>query len=278
MVTNAAAFECVRDLVLRRASIVLEADKDYLLRARLEPVAREEGLGGFEELVTELQHGASEHLQARVVDAMATHETRFFREPPMFQALSEHVLPALFEARRTSRQLRIWSAGCSTGQEPYSVAMTVCDHRPSDGAWDISILATDLSEQAVDRVKSAAYRAAEVDRGMPDRYRQKYLTKEGDEWIVGRELRTMIAARTLNLASPWPALPTMDVVLLRNVLLYLSSSTKRIILQRLCSTLAPDGYLFLGSSESSGHLDPRWEPMRQGGVVYYRPRSKELRK
>lgn len=272
MVT-ATAFECVRDLVLRRAAIVLDSDKDYLLRARLEPVAREEGLGGFEELVALLQHGASERLEARVVDAMATHETRFFREPPMFQALTEHVLPTLFAARQTGRQLRIWSAGCSTGQEPYSVAMTLGEHRPADGAWDISILATDLSEQAVDRVKSASYRQAEVDRGMPDRYRQKYLTREGDQWIVGRELRSMVTARTLNLAAPWPALPTMDIVLLRNVLMYLSSSTKRIILQRLCSTLAPDGYLFLGSSESSAHLDPRWEPMRLGGVVYYRPRK-----
>jgi chemotaxis protein methyltransferase CheR len=275
-VVTAAAFACVRDLVLRRASIVLESDKDYLLRARLEPVAREEGLGGFEELVALLQHGASERLEARVVDAMATHETRFFREPPMFQALSEHVLPALFAARQTNRQLRIWSAGCSTGQEPYSVAMAISDHRP-EGAWDISIFATDLSEQAVERVKSASYRQAEVDRGMPDRYRQKYLTKEGDQWIVGSELRSMVTARTLNLAAPWPALPTMDIVLLRNVLMYLSSSTKRIILQRLCSTLAPDGYLFLGSSESSAHLDPRWEPMRLGGVVYYRPRFKEPR-
>jgi chemotaxis protein methyltransferase CheR len=276
-VVSAAAFQCVRDLVLRRASIVLESDKDYLLRARLEPVAREEGLGGFEELVTVLQQGASERLEARVVDAMATHETRFFREPPMFQALSEHMLPKLFEARRTGRQLRIWSAGCSTGQEPYSVAMAVSEHRPDGGNWDISILATDLSEQAVDRVKSATYRQAEVDRGMPERYRQKYLTKEGDQWIVGTELRSMVTARTLNLAAPWPALPTMDIVLLRNVLMYLSSSTKRIILKRLSATLASDGYLFLGSSESSGHLDPGWEPMRLDGVVYYRPRSKELR-
>src|SRR5690348_15065105 len=131
MVTSPAAFEWVRDLVLRRASIVLEADKEYLLRARLEPLAREEGLNGFEELVARLQDGASEGLTARVVDAMATHETRFFREPPVFEALAEHVLPSLFEARQSSRQLRFWSAGCSTGQEPYSVAMAIHDNLPA---------------------------------------------------------------------------------------------------------------------------------------------------
>ena len=276
MVTSLGAFELVRDLVLRRASIVLDADKDYLLRARLEPLAREEGLSGFEELIVRLRSGASEQLEALVVDAMATHETKFFREPPTFQALADGVLPALFAARRATRQLRIWSAGCSTGQEPYSVAMTVRENLPEGDRWDVSILATDLSERAVQRVQTGAYRSVEVDRGMPEMYRKKYFTKEGEQWVVADELRTMVTGRPMNLAKPWPAMPMMDVVLLRNVLMYLSSSTRRTILRRLCSTLAPDGYLFLGSSESSGQLDAGWEPMRKDRVVYYRPRSKEL--
>lgn len=276
MVTSAPEFELVRDLVLRRSAIVLERDKDYLLRARLEPLAREEGLSGFEELILRLRCGASEQLQARVVEAMATNETRFFREPPVFEALAEHVLPALFEARRVARQLRIWSAGCSTGQEPYSIAITVLEQLPERGDWDISILATDLSGPAVERVKLGAYRTAELNRGMPDNYRDKYLVKTGEEWVVASELRAMVTARPLNLADAWPSIPTMDVVFLRNVLLYLASGTRRSILRQLCSALAPDGYLFLGSSESSGHLDARWEPLRFGKVVYYRPRSKEL--
>jgi chemotaxis protein methyltransferase CheR len=275
-VTTPGAFDLVRELVLRRAAIVLDADKDYLLRPRLEPLAREEGLSSFEELIARLENGASEQLKTRVVEAMATHETRFFREPPLFEALSNHVLPALFEARRTSQKIRIWSAGCSTGQEPYSVAMTVRESLPQGSAWDISILATDLSEQAVERVKLGSYRSAELNRGMPDAYRDKYLAKAGDEWAVAPELRTMVAARPMNLAATWPSIPTMDIVLLRNVLMYLSTSTRRSILRKLCATVAPDGYLFLGSSESSGHLDARWEPMQQGRVVYYRPRSKEL--
>ena len=278
MVTSHLAFDLVRDLVLRRASIVLEADKDYLLRARLEPLAREEGLEGYEELIARLECGASEHLKVRVVEAMATHETRFFREPPVFEALAHEVLPALFEARKQSRQLRIWSAGCSTGQEPYSVAMTVRDNLPPGGSWDVSILATDLSEQAVERVKAASYRSAELDRGMTDAFRNKYMRQAGDEWVVAKELQAMVTARPMNLATTWPALPTMDIVLLRNVLMYLSSDTRRSILRKLCSMVAPDGYLFLGSSESSGHLDAHWEPMRKGRVVYYRPCPKELPK
>jgi chemotaxis protein methyltransferase CheR len=276
MVTSLAAFDLVRDLVRRRAAIVLEDGKDYLLRARLEPVAREQGLSGFEELIAQLESGASEQLKVRVVEAMATHETRFFREPPMFEALAKEVLPALFEARRVNRQLRIWSAGCSTGQEPYSVAMTVRENLPTGSAWDVSILATDLSEQAVDRARGGSYRSAELNRGMPDAYRDKYLMKAGDDWVVGQELRTMVTARPMNLAATWPPIPTMDIVLLRNVLMYLSTNTRRSILRKLCSIVAPDGYLFLGSSESSGHLDARWEPTRQGRVVYYRPHSKEL--
>jgi chemotaxis protein methyltransferase CheR len=275
VVISPSAFHVVRDLVLRRAAIVLEADKDYLLRARLEPLAREQGMSGFEELIACLESGASEDLKTRVVEAMATHETRFFREPPVFAALAQHVLPALFEARRTSRQLRIWSAGCSTGQEPYSAAMTVRESLPQGSAWDISILATDLSEQAVERAKVGSYRQAELNRGMPDAYRDKYMVKAAEEWVVAHELRQMVRALPMNLAATWPPLATMDIVLLRNVLMYLSERTRRSILRKLCSTVTPDGYLFLGSSESSGHLDARWEPMRQGRVVYYRPRSKE---
>ena len=276
MVNSSSTFDLVRELVLRKAAIVLEGDKDYLLRARLEPVAREQGLESFEELIHRLRNGASAELETRVVEAMATHETRFFREPPAFQALTDHVLPALLAARQATRTLRIWSAGCSTGQEPYSVAMTIREHLPRGSDWDISILATDFSEQAVERVKCGTYRSSEVDRGMPDHYRTKYLSKAGDEWAIAPEIRRMVTARTLNLAVPWPSMPTMDVVLLRNVLMYLSPSTRRSILRRLGPALAPDGYLFLGSSESSGQLDAHWEPMRFERVVYYRPRSREV--
>jgi chemotaxis protein methyltransferase CheR len=196
----------------------------------------------------------------------------------VFEALAQEVLPALFEARASSRQLRIWSAGCSTGQEPYSVAMTVRESLPRGTSWDISILATDLSEQVVERVRAGSYRSAELDRGMPDAYRDKYMQQEGDGWVVAKELQSMVTPRPMNLAAMWPPLPTMDIVLLRNVLMYLSTETRRSILRKLCSMVAPDGYLFLGSSESSGQLDARWEPTRKGRVVYYRPCSKELSK
>ena len=261
-----AEFTYISDMVRIRSAIVLEAGKEYLVEARLAPLVRELGLESIGALVTKLRQGNG-GLAERVTEAMTTNETSFFRDVAPFQALRTSVLPSLVEARKVQRSLRIWCAASSSGQEPYSIAMTIEDAFPQLRDWNLQIVATDLSPAMVERGRSGVYKALEVNRGLPAPMLIKYFTKVGVDYELKPEIRSMVDFSELNLIGAWPAFPTFDIVFLRNVLIYFDVENKRTIFGRVKRLLAPDGFLFLGAAETTMNIDDGFErlPIERAG-------------
>ncbi len=254
-------FRFIRDLVRERSGIVLGSDKHYLVETRLANLVESAKLASISDLVQNLRRREGV-LQREVVELMVTNETYFFRDVVPFEALHQVVIPSLAEARRKARSLNFWSAACSTGQEPYSIAMLLCEEFQRLSAWDIRIIASDISRQVLKRAHEARYTAYEVGRGLQPHLLAKYFqAKEGEpgDWTLRDKVRGMVAFHELNLLGDWPALPTMDVVFLRNVLIYLDASEKRRLLGRVRQLLAPDGFLFLGGAETTLNLDDHFE-------------------
>jgi chemotaxis protein methyltransferase CheR len=198
-------------------------------------------------------------LQQKVVEAMTTNETSFFRDVQPFEMLKQMVVPELMKRRATERRLNVWCAASSTGQEPYSLAMMLRESFPSLGGWKVRISASDLSTEVLEKARRGRYSQLEVNRGLPAHLLVKYFQRQGVEWQIKDDIRNVIDYRQLNLIEPWPALPPMDVILIRNVLIYFDVETKRQILGKARRLLRPDGYLFLGGAETTLKLDDSFE-------------------
>ncbi len=272
---DVAEFRFISELVRDRSAIVLEPGKEYLAEARLMPLARREGLSRVGDLVTRLKREKDGPLHRRVVEAMTTNETSFFRDQAPFAALREVVLPALIEKRRQRRRLRIWSAAASTGQEAYSIAMVLAESFARELAgWDVRIIGTDLNAEVLERAREGSYSQLEVNRGLPAAMLVKYFERAGMSWRIGSALRERVEFRELNLAERWPAsLELFDVIFMRNVLIYFDIPTKRTILGQVRRTLAPDGVLFLGAAETTLQLDDHFERIKveRAGCYGVRP-------
>lgn len=252
---TARDFEYVCRLVRDRAAVVLEPGKEYLVEARLTPLAAEFGLGAVAELVGRLRAGANGGLATRVVEAMVTTETSFFRDVQPFESLRKAVLPDLIRRRAAEKRLDVWCAACSTGQEPYSLAILLREHFPELAGWRVNVLATDLSAEVLGRARVGRYTQLEVNRGLPAPLLVKYFRQHGREWELCEDVRRTVEFRELNLARVWPALPRKDLVFLRNVMIYFDVGTKKTILAQAARLLRPDGYLLLGAAETTHNLD-----------------------
>jgi len=248
-------FDYVANLVRDTAAIVLEPAKLYLVEARLTPVARREGFESISDLIEQVRGGRDGSLRDKVVEAMTTNETSFFRDITPFQILKDNVIPDLIEKRSDVQELNIWCAASSTGQEPYTIAMTLKDGFPELDNWKITFLATDLSMEVLDRAREGFYTQLEINRGLPASMLVRFFEKDGPEWRVKEDLRKMIEFGQLNLIGKWPLLPRIDVLFVRNVLIYFDVETKRQILAHMKATMARDAYLFLGSAETTLNLD-----------------------
>ncbi|HEX2870890.1 MAG TPA: protein-glutamate O-methyltransferase CheR [Polyangiaceae bacterium] len=253
-----AAFDRIRSLVKERSAIVLDEGKEYLVEARLTPIAKARGIGSLEQLASMLDAAHAE-LVDEVVQAMTTNETSFFRDVYPFEALREHVIPQLVSKRKSARTLRIWCAACSSGQEPYTIAMLLKENFANLADWDVSILATDLSHAMVERAKAGNYRQLEVNRGLGSQQLLRHFERNGLDWQIKPDIRRMVTFAPMNLVAPWPATPTFDIVFLRNVLIYFDVETKRRILGNLRGRMAGDGYLFLGGAETTMNIDISFE-------------------
>lgn len=265
-------FAYLKALVLEHSAIVLEDGKHYLTESRLMPIARREGHPGLSGLVDVLRRDRFGGLHREVVEAMTTNETLFFRDAHPFGALREKLLPRLFQRVREEghAELRIWSAACSSGQEPYSLAMLLKDDFAAEMArTPVRILATDLSGQILRRAREGRYSQLEVKRGLPPAMAERHFTREGADWRLRPEIRAMVEFRELNLAEPWPGIPQMDIVFLRNVMIYFDLPTKQRILARMRTTLAPWGRLFLGGAETTLQVDPAYACERLGQTSAY---------
>ncbi len=266
-------FRYVCELIRDEAAIVLEDGKEYLVETRLGPVAKAEGFNTLAELVAALRYQAPAPLVKKVVNAMTTNETSFYRDVHPFKAIQTVILPELIQARTSARSLNIWSAACSTGQEPYSLVMMFKDHFPQLSGWHNYLLATDLSTDALSKAKSGLFRQIEVNRGLPAPQLMKHFAKTGGEWFIKEEFRKMIEFREMNLAAPWPPIPQMDLVLLRNVMIYFNNDTKRSILERVAKLLRPDGYLMLGASETTWGVESSFERITVGTTTLFKKKA-----
>lgn len=264
----------MRKLVLEKSAIVLEAEKSYLVEARLVPVARREGFPSLSALIAKVRTcGSHDVLVKKVVEAMTTNETSFFRDFHPFEALKRDILPTLIQARANERKLSIWCAASSSGQEPYSTCMLLRESFPQLATWQITFYATDLSSEILNRAKEGIYSQLEVNRGLPAPLLVKYFTKVGAEWQIREDLRKMIDFRIVNLVESWPLMPPLDIVFIRNVLIYFDVETKRQILGNIRRRLRPDGILMLGSAETTLNIDENFQRVQFEKTSYYRLKS-----
>ncbi len=241
--------EVIRRLVAQKSAIVLDPTKDYLIDNRLAPVLEQEDMTSIEQLVERLDQGASRHLILAIVDAMTTNESYFFRDNAVFRSLEKEVLPDLIERRRKVRRLRIWSAACSSGQEPYSVAMLLDRVFPYLASWDVKIVASDISAPMVERTREGLYTLHDVNRGVPPEDLRRYFVREGGGLRVRDNLRRWVEPRIINLIDPWD-LERFDLILMRNVLIYFDVSARKRIVERCPRVLARDGTLMIGAQET----------------------------
>ena len=270
----AADLAFVRELVRSRSAIVIEEQRGYLVESRLRQLARLEGFDSIAELLGAVR-AADDGLDDRLVEAMVTGETRFFRDPAVFEALAAVVVPERLAAIGDARPLRMWCGACSTGQEAYSLAMLLDEcHGALLGGGGATILASDLARSFIRRAAAARYSALEVARGLEPRRLERNFERHDDGWRILDPLRGAIETRQLNLASDWPDdLVDLDIVLLRNVLLYLDRDARVRVLRRVAERMAPGGWLVLGAAETTLEAEGAFEQTRAGEVVLYRPRE-----
>ena len=242
-------YEYLRKFLRDHSGLDLSADKQYLIESRLLPLARKAGLSGIGELVQKLQGGSSA-LVTSVVEAMTTNETFFFRDKVPFDHFRDVIMPGLISSRAMQRRIRIWCAAASTGQEPYSLAMSIREMKEKLTGWRIEILATDLSTEVLEKAKAGIYSQFEVQRGLPIQMLVKYFAQVGDTWQIAPDIRAMVQFRALNLLADFINLGRFDVVFCRNVLIYFDQETKIGVLNRIGKVVEPDGYLVLGAAET----------------------------
>jgi len=271
---NGEELKYIRDLAARQAGIDLEPDKHYLIEARLGSLARKQGFASISALVSRLKEATSSPLHSQVVEALTTQETSFFRDVHPFDALRQAIIPELM-ARRSreggTRRLDIWCGAASTGQEPFSLAMLLREHFPQITGWQVRIIATDLSDAALLRANEGRFNQVEVTRGLDPALRKRYFKEDTAGWRIRDEIRQMIEFRKLNLLHPWSELPKMDLILMRNVLIYFSVPVKKEMLRRLHGQLRPDGCLLLGAAETTLHLHDAFDVVHLERTAYYRP-------
>jgi chemotaxis protein methyltransferase CheR len=266
--------QVVSRMVLDLCGIVLDESKDYLIKGRLSSVATEAGCKSFSELYYRTRHGKDEALRNKIVDAITTRETLFFRDTSPFDALQHKAIPDLIDAKTASgepKRLHIWSAACSTGQEPYSIAMVLHELLPQPGGWDIKILGTDIADAAISQASKGEYAEHEIRRGMPPHLLSKHFMKNGSTYRIKDELRAQVQFRRINLLEPFTGIGRFDVIFCRNVVIYFGAEDRKTLFHRLTKQLHPNGYLFVGSSESLTDLGPQFQPQKHCRAIFYQP-------
>jgi chemotaxis protein methyltransferase CheR len=271
MTLSAADFSFVAQLVRREAAIVLAPGKEYLVEARLLPVARQAGAPSVAAFLAGLQRRPDPVLQRSIIDALTTNETSWFRDREPFTAVADVIVPELIKTRAGIRNIRVWSAASSSGQEAYSLAITLQEALPP--GWSYEIVGSDISGEMINRAQTGEYSQVEVNRGLPAPQLIQYFERDGAHWRVTPALRRNVSFRLLNLTGPLPSMSPFDVIFLRNVLIYFDVATKKSVLRNVARLLRPDGWLFLGAAETTIGIDENYERVTAGRTSAYRLRS-----
>lgn len=263
-----ANFDRLASLLKERSGLTLGADKLYLLETRLAPLLRRERLADLDRLTDRLAERGTDSLARDVVEAMTTNESLFFRDGKPFTHLRNEALPRLHRARPPGAPLRLWSAAASSGQEAYSLAMTVAELAPALNGRRVQIIGTDIAREQIARARAGLYTQFEIQRGLPMQMLVRHFAKETDGWRVNETIRSMTEFREWNLLADLRPLGTFDIVFCRNVLIYFDQPTKARVLRAIAGQLAPDGLLYLGGAETVVGLDTRFVPVREERGVY----------
>ena len=260
-------YEYLRKLLKDHSGLDLSADKQYLIESRLLPLSRKVGLSGISELVQKMK-GGSASLISQVVEAMTTNETFFFRDKVPFDHFCDSIVPEILKARASRKSLRIWCAAGSTGQEPYSLAMCLKEMSAAISGWRIEILATDLSQEVLEKSRAGIYSQFEVQRGLPIQMLVIYFKQTGELWQINPDIRAMVQHRQLNLLHDFSQLGVFDVIFCRNVLIYFDQDTKIDIFNRLARITVSDGFLVLGAAETVVGLTDVFKPIPERRGLY----------
>ena len=266
---NIEDFNLLSKLIKDRSGLTLTKDKAYLLESRLLPVARKWNLKSLDELVMRLRTRSEAGLVRDVVEAMTTNESFFFRDIKPFDQFKQVILPHLLQTRAAPRSIKIWSAACSSGQEPYTLGMILKEERQKLIGWNIDILATDLSTEILAKAQAGLYSQFEVQRGLPIQLLVKYFKQAGDRWQIDSAVREMVRYRPFNLLDELSGLGQFDVIFCRNVLIYFDQPTKQMVLERMAKQLAPDGFLYLGGAETVVGITDKFQPMANHRGIYH---------
>lgn len=268
---NTGDVEFVGELVRRRSGLVLSSDKAYLLESRLGPVARREGFQSIDAMIAALRTRKDERLATLITEAMTTNETFFFRDKTPFDNFKDYMLPQLLKARQSGATIRIWCAACSSGQEPYSLAMLIDELAPMLAGRRVEIVATDISSQVIEKAKAGVYSQFEVQRGLPVKMLVKHFEQQGEIWRVRPELKRCVSFQQMNLLEDFRRLGQFDVVYCRNVLIYFDQQTKKDVLARLASQMSKDAFLVLGAAETVMNLSTEFVSVKERRGLYERP-------
>ena len=269
-VIDSANYRFLQEHVYAETGIVLEHDKHYLFDSRLTPIVRQLGLASINDLCALLLAKGGSDISRQVVEAMTTNETYFFRDPAHYDAIRTILLPRLRQDRKDSKKLRFWSAAASTGQEAYSLAMLLLQEGFSD--WNIQILGTDFSSQALERARSGTFQQIEVNRGLPASLLVKHFRRAGVNWQLTDAVRQMVRFETIDLRRSMRALGPFDLVFCRNVMIYFDAATKRNMLKELHGTLFKSGWLLLGGAETAFGAEEWFERQNAGAATVYAAR------
>ncbi len=251
-----ADFQFLSDLLKKRSGLALTEDKAYLIESRLTPIARAQGLADVTQLCGHIRAGTKEELLVEITEAMTTNESSFFRDIKPYESLRKQVFPMIMQASGASRRMRIWSAACSTGQEPYTIAICIEEDKAKMPGWSFEIIGTDLAKKVVDKAKQGIYSQFEAQRGLPIQMLVKYFSSLPDTtWQLKDMIRSQVQFKTHNLLEDYTALGKFDIIFLRNVLIYFDDATKAGITDKMARTLQPHGVLIIGSTESL--VDPK---------------------
>ncbi len=266
--------DAVCDLVNDLCGICLDSSKSYLIESRLGQIVEKHGCNNYSELVRKVRLGVDSQLTNQFVDAITTNETLFFRDNYLFEAFRHKALPELIDAREKTafpKRVRIWSAACSTGQEPYSLAMTISELIPDVHRWDIQITATDISDAAIAKASRGVYAKHEIERGVSPERLQRFFHPEGTGWRIRDEIRGMVSFGRKNLMEPLGQTGRYDMVFCRNVAIYFTREVRQDLFRRIAQTMAPDGYLFVGAQEFLADVGPNFTPHQHCRGTFYRP-------
>ncbi len=247
---NIADFDIYKDLLKANSGLVLTQDKSYLVESRLNPVAKKWGYDAIATMTNILRGVPPKDLVKDIIEAMTTNETSFFRDIKPFEIFKTHVLPYYKNKPHHSKRIRIWCAAAASGQEPYSLAMTIKEEAAKMPGFNFEIVATDISHEILDQAREGTYSQFEVQRGLPITHLMKYFTQNGDKWTVNQDVKNMITYKYFNLLDPMTMLGKFDIVFCRNVLIYFDPPTKKDVMERINGQINDDGFFFLGGAET----------------------------